>query len=93
MLAQLRRRFISVCPYKSRIRPGTSSSMQLAMGTPPPGGDRNRASEIYAFTWILEIISVILVVGRMYSRIKLTRNVWWDDWCICIAMVSLMNRQ
>ena len=56
-------------------------------GPPPPGGDQNRASEVLAFTWTLEIVSVIFVVGRMYSRTKLTRNVWWDDWCVCFALV------
>ena len=54
---------------------------------PPSGGDYNRAGEIYAFTWTLEILSLAFVVGRLYSRIKLTRNVWWDDWCVCFALV------
>lgn len=56
-------------------------------GPPPPGGDYNRAGEVHAFTWTLEILSLMFVIGRMYSRIKLTRNVWWDDWCICFALV------
>ncbi|CAD6588649.1 MAG: hypothetical protein ASARMPREDX12_003397 [Alectoria sarmentosa] len=56
-------------------------------GPPPAGGDYNRAGEVHAFTWTLEIISLIFVVGRMYSRLKLTRNVWWDDWCVCFALI------
>lgn len=58
------------------------------MATPALPPNHNRAGEVYAFTWILEILSLTFVVGRMYSRIKLTRNVWWDDWCVCIALVS-----
>ena len=64
-----------------------------AAGPPPPGGDVNRAGEVHAFTWILEIISITFVVGRMYSRIKLTKNVWWDDWCVCIAQVSRLCKE
>ncbi len=61
--------------------------MSTAMHPPPPGGNYNKAGEVYAFTWILAIISVVFVLGRMYSRVKLTRNVWWDDWLICFALV------
>lgn len=63
----------------------------MPQGPPPPGGDLNRANEIYAFTWVLEIISFAFVASRMYSRLKLTRNPWWDDWCICFAMASLSS--
>ena len=64
-----------------------------ATGSPPPGGDVNRAGEVHAFTWILEIISITFVVGRMYSRAKLIKNVWWDDWCVCIAQVSRLYEE
>ncbi|KAL8794420.1 MAG: hypothetical protein Q9195_003007 [Heterodermia aff. obscurata] len=57
----------------------------MAMIAAPLGGDLNRAAEIYGFTWSLEIMSLFFVVSRMYSRIKLTRNVWWDDWLVCVA--------
>ena len=65
----------------------------MAMIAEPHGGDLNRAAEIYGFTWSLEIISLFFVVSRMYSRIKLTRNVWWDDWLVCIAFVGLYSAQ
>ena len=63
----------------------------MALIAVPPDSDLNRASEIYGFTWSLEIISLFFVVSRMYSRIKLTRNVWWDDWFVCIAFVGLCS--
>ncbi|KAL8852448.1 MAG: hypothetical protein Q9221_002678 [Calogaya cf. arnoldii] len=53
----------------------------------PPGGDFNRAAEVHTFTWVMVSISMVFVVGRMYSRAKLTKNVWWDDWCICAALL------
>ena len=60
---------------------------KMASLPPPPGGDYNRAAEVHTFTWVMVIISIIFVLGRMYSRSKLTKNVWWDDWCICAALV------
>ncbi|KAI4096190.1 MAG: hypothetical protein LQ339_007037 [Xanthoria mediterranea] len=60
---------------------------KMASLPPPPGGDYNRAAEVYTFTWVMLIISIIFVLGRMYSRSKLTKNVWWDDWCICAALL------
>ena len=60
---------------------------KMASLTAPPDGDYNRAAEVYTFTWVMVIISFIFVLGRMYSRSKLTKNVWWDDWCICAALV------
>ncbi|KAL8995730.1 MAG: hypothetical protein Q9169_004588 [Polycauliona sp. 2 TL-2023] len=54
---------------------------------PPPDGDVNRAAEVYTFTWVMVIISIVFVLGRMYSRARLTKNIWWDDWCICISLL------
>lgn len=59
----------------------------MATRSPPAGGDFNRANEVYAFTWAMLTVSVLCVIGRMYTRVKLTRNVWWDDWCICTALI------
>ncbi|KAL8871798.1 MAG: hypothetical protein Q9174_002446 [Haloplaca sp. 1 TL-2023] len=54
---------------------------------PPPDGDVDRAAEVYSFTWIMACISVVFVAGRLYSRARLTKNVWWDDWCILVALL------
>ncbi|KAI4239982.1 MAG: hypothetical protein L6R40_005414 [Gallowayella cf. fulva] len=59
----------------------------MASLPPPSGGDINRAGEVHAFAWIMATISTIFVVARMYSRSKLTKNVWWDDWCMCGALL------
>lgn len=66
-------------------------SIMSSVGPPPPGGDYNRAGNVYAFTWTLAIASLIFVLGRMYSRMKLTRNVGWDDWCVCFALVRFSH--
>ncbi|KAL8895851.1 MAG: hypothetical protein Q9207_007983 [Kuettlingeria erythrocarpa] len=65
----------------------TATIPAMASMPAPPGGDYNRAGEMYAFTWIMVIASITIVAARMYSRIKLTKNVWWDDWFICVALL------
>ncbi|KAL8856794.1 MAG: hypothetical protein Q9178_006631 [Gyalolechia marmorata] len=67
--------------------PRVASGPAMPSLPPPPDGDSDRAGEVYAFTWILVTISIIFVTGRMYSRRFLTKNVWWDDWCICAALL------
>ncbi|KAL8916296.1 MAG: hypothetical protein Q9172_006367 [Xanthocarpia lactea] len=67
--------------------PRVASGPAMPSLPPPPDGDSDRAGEVYAFTWILVTISIIFVTGRMYSRRVLTKNVWWDDWCICVALL------
>ncbi|KAL8952534.1 MAG: hypothetical protein Q9222_001564 [Ikaeria aurantiellina] len=56
-------------------------------GTAPPGGDTSRASELLAATWIEFSISLVFVGLRFYTRIKITRNLWYDDWVILFTMV------
>lgn len=58
-----------------------------ALGPPPIGGDEDGANRIHLFTWAFQVVSIIFVTARMYSRIKLTRNLWWDDYLICAAIV------
>ena len=83
---------INVSPHDIVITLSPFIIMSSRAGPPPPpGGDRNRADQVHAFTWSLESIALVFVLARMYSRVKLTRNVWWDDWCICIAQVPFIN--
>ena len=49
--------------------------------------DKNRAVELLMVTWIECTISMICVALRFYTRIKITRNVWYDDWVILFTMV------
>lgn len=60
--------------------------------TPEPlGGDVNRASMLYTFTWTLCSLSLIIFGLRMYTRTRLTKNLWWDDWFIMISVVGHQN--
>ena len=53
----------------------------------PPDGDRNRATELIVLCWVEFIIGFSFVAARFYSRVRLTRNLWWDDWWILITLV------
>ena len=54
----------------------------------PPDGDRNRAPELIIICWLEFIIGFAFVTARFYSRIRITRNVGWDDWWILITLVT-----
>ena len=56
----------------------------------PPEGDSNRAVELNALAWSWFAVSSIVVSLRFYSRIGLTRNLWWDDWFILLTLVRLL---
>lgn len=55
--------------------------------TAPPGGDQNRATELNAFAWTWFGASTIFVAARLYSRLRLTRNFWYDDFFILLNWV------
>lgn len=57
----------------------------------PPDGDVNRASMLYAFTWTLCSLSLVIFGLRMYTRAKLTKNLWWDDWFIMISVLFTLT--
>jgi hypothetical protein len=56
--------------------------------TPPVGGDQNRAHELLGASWTLFAISACLVAARMYTRLVVQKNAGWDDWIICLTLVS-----
>lgn len=55
--------------------------------TAPPGGDSNRATELNAFAWTWFSLSTVAVAARLYSRLRLTRNFWYDDFFIVLTWV------
>lgn len=53
----------------------------------PPDGDTNRANELNAVAWTWIALSSVVVALRFYTRIRLTKNLSWDDWFILITLV------
>ena len=59
----------------------------MASLTAPHDGDHDRGTELITVAWVECSVAIIFVALRFYSRIRLTRNVWWDDWFIAITLV------
>lgn len=64
-----------------------SQAFSMSTLAAPPGGDRNRATELNAFAWTWFSLSTVFVAGRVYSRLALTRNLWFDDYFIVLTWV------
>lgn len=58
--------------------------------TAPPDGDRDRATELNAFAWTWFGLSTTFVAARLYSRIRITRNFWYDDYFIVLTWVRFL---
>lgn len=66
---------------------------QMSGSVAPAGGNRNRAVELLVVTWCECIISIVLVALRIYSRIKITHNLGWDDHFILLTLVCFWNKK
>lgn len=64
--------------------------MSGASTSAPLGGDQNRAAELIAVSWTECIISIVFVALRFYSRMRLTKNPWFDDAFMFITLVIPM---
>ncbi|KAI4281031.1 MAG: hypothetical protein L6R38_003979 [Xanthoria sp. 2 TBL-2021] len=64
-----------------------SIAMRATESPATPVPDVNRAAGLYTFTWILCSLSIISVSLRMYTRARLLKNLWWDDWFIVISFL------
>ena len=58
----------------------------LNEGKPP---DVNRSSEILVPEILFFALATIAVFARLYVRLRLKPKLWWDDWTMFIAYVSL----
>ena len=53
----------------------------------PLSGDEDRAPTLNAVSWTLAVLSLGVCSARVFSRLRLTRNIWWDDWFVLITLV------
>ena len=60
----------------------------MSLLSAPPGGDQDRATELNTFAWTLFSLSTVFVAARVYSRLRLTRNFWYDDLFILLSWVQ-----
>ncbi|KAK0610914.1 hypothetical protein B0T14DRAFT_413473, partial [Immersiella caudata] len=50
-----------------------------AKHTPPPDGDADKGPILLAVTIVTTMVALIIVALRMFVRIKIVKNVGWDD--------------
>ncbi|KAL8979687.1 MAG: hypothetical protein Q9177_006073, partial [Variospora cf. flavescens] len=63
----------------------------MDMLPPPADGDQDRGTELIIICWIEFAIGLAFVAARFYTRIRITRNLWWDDWWILVTSVLSMG--
>lgn len=56
----------------------------------PPDYDYRHA--YMASIIVMTVTAVLLAWLRIYTRIYISRNIWWDDWVMLIATVSTDER-
>ena len=60
---------------------------EYAKLTPPPDGDVNHSNGFIAALIVVTSIAVLFAWMRMYVRLFIMRNTWWDDWTMFAASV------
>ncbi|KAL8669693.1 MAG: hypothetical protein Q9168_005722 [Polycauliona sp. 1 TL-2023] len=55
---------------------------------PPPNGDENRQGDMLATTITVTTLTILVVVLRILTRMRLVRNVGWDDYTIVAACLG-----
>ena len=56
--------------------------------TPPPQGDQDKSGGLLATTILVTVISVMLMIFRLLTRIFIVKRVGWDDWTILFAVLG-----
>lgn len=55
----------------------------------PPDGDRSQGWALLAVCWAFVTAALATTILRVWVRMRLTRNIGWDDYNMIIAMVSI----
>ena len=57
--------------------------------SPPPDGNQNRTGELIGVCVGFLVVSFIIVILRLYTRLVLTKPPRWDDLFIVLALVCI----
>lgn len=52
--------------------------------------DENRGPKILGVLWGLTALTTLVVVARMFIRVRMLKNFGSDDWLIALSMVSML---
>lgn len=53
----------------------------------PPDGDVDLRARYMAGIVVMTVIAVLTAWLRLYTRVFVSRNLWWDDWTMFVASV------
>lgn len=53
----------------------------------------SRKADLYGATIPLTVVANLVVIGRLFARRASAASLWWDDYLIGIALVSLSRPQ
>lgn len=59
-------------------------------GLPPTHGDEHRGGGMIATTTVLGFLTTVVVTLRMITRIRIVRNVGFDDYTIICATIEMI---
>lgn len=60
--------------------------------TPPSGGDQNEAPLLRAIIGTELSVCTLVIAARLYTRLRLVRNVGTDDWIMFATYVEFQPR-
>jgi len=61
--------------------------------SPPPGGDRSQGWALLSVCWSFVAAAVVTTLLRIWVRVRLTRNLGWDDYTMMAAIVRVPQYQ
>ncbi|KAL8681920.1 MAG: hypothetical protein Q9186_002006 [Xanthomendoza sp. 1 TL-2023] len=67
-----------------------SSPQQGTPFSPPPDGNNNNGTSILIITWLFTIISTIIVILKVYTRLRIIRQFGADDILTILALLFLL---
>ena len=69
-----------------------SNNDQYDVGTRPLDGDKNYGGILVGINWAVFVPANIFVALRIYTRVKISHNIGWDDGMIALAQVSRASK-
>lgn len=61
---------------------------QAAAGFTPPYPDDDKGPMVLRTVWVLISISTLVVLARIYTKVRKTHRLYWDDFLMMLALVS-----
>ena len=67
--------------------------MDVVMSWPPPNYDNptKRGSQLMIIELTVMPLAILCLAARMYARMCVVRQVWWDDWVMAAAGVCCIG--